>query len=127
MDDPSVIIKGALENHYKMVKQFKGKFSLCCWQKKNSLEIVTKFLNYIFLIILYTSFSKAGNLGIFLFNVYNGSTRRICQICFKLTTKTRERYWRRSHTLIVNFEQILCIIQVFPSCFLWTSKWPPES
>ena len=24
MDDPEMIVKGALENHYKMIKQFKG-------------------------------------------------------------------------------------------------------
>ena len=43
------------------------------------------------------------------------NTRAKCEICSKLTIKTTERRQRRrSDVFIANFEQILCIILVFP-------------
>ena len=40
-------------------------------------------------------------------------TRKMCEICSKLTIKTSERrHWRRSGVFIVNFEQILHIALV---------------
>ena len=39
--------------------------------------------------------------------VNNRNTKIRCEICSKLTIKTRERrYWRRSGVFIVNFEHI---------------------
>ena len=39
----------------------------------------------------------------------------MCKICSKLTTKiTERRHWRGCSVFIVNFEQILHIILVFP-------------
>ena len=54
--------------------------------------------------------------GIYLFKVNNGNTRRMCEICSKLTIKTPERlwHWRRSVAFIVNFERIAQIVIVFP-------------
>ena len=46
MDEPKMIVDGALENHYKMVKQFRGK--IC---KITSLVL---YMHYIF-ILLYQS------------------------------------------------------------------------
>ena len=45
----------------------------------------------------------------------NGSTRMMCEICWKLTIKTPERrHWRRSGVFFANFEQISHIVLVFP-------------
>ena len=47
-----------------------------------------------------------GNLnpaGIYLFKVYNGNTRAICDICLKLSIKTPEHVHEVPLTLIVNF------------------------
>ena len=43
----------------------------------------------------------------YLFKVNDGNTRKSCEICSKLTTKTpEERQWRHSGVFIVNFEHI---------------------
>ena len=53
--------------------------------------------------------------GIYLFKFNSGNTCAICEICSQLTKKTPERrHWRLSGVLIVNFEQISHIVQVFP-------------
>ena len=53
--------------------------------------------------------------GIYLFEVNNGNTRTMCEICSKLTIKTPEQYqWSRYGVFIVNFEQISDIALVFP-------------
>ena len=53
--------------------------------------------------------------GIYLFKVNNRHTRIMCEMCPDLTVKTPERrQWRRSDVFIVNFEQILHIILMFP-------------
>ena len=45
--------------------------------------------------------------GIYLFKVNSRNTTARCEICSKLTIKTRERWqWHRSGVLIVNFEQV---------------------
>ena len=48
--------------------------------------------------------------GIYLFEVNNGNTRTMCEICSKLTIKTREgshwNYTNCSGVFIVNFEQV---------------------
>ena len=47
--------------------------------------------------------------------VNTGNTRTMCEIFFKLTTKTLERWqWRRFGVFTVNFEQISHIALVFP-------------
>ena len=52
---------------------------------------------------------------IYLFNVNNGNTRATSQIYLKLTTKKPKRYhWRRFGAFIVNFEQNVHIVLVFP-------------
>ena len=52
--------------------------------------------------------------GIYLLNVNNRNTGTRCEICSKLTIKTRERcHWRRSGVLIVNFEHISLLVLVF--------------
>ena len=50
--------------------------------------------------------------GIYMFQVSNGNTRTVCKICTKLTIKTLER--RYSDVFIVNCEQILYIVLLFP-------------
>ena len=53
--------------------------------------------------------------GIYLLKVNNGNPRKMCEICSKLTIKTPEqRHWRSSGIFIVDFEQILQIVLVFP-------------
>ena len=47
---------------------------------------------------------------IYMFKVNNGNTRTMCEICSKLTIKTPER----SDVFIVNFEQILHTVIMFP-------------
>ena len=42
-----------------------------------------------------------------MFKFNNRNTKKRCEICSKLTTKTPEgSQWRRSHVFIVNFEHI---------------------
>ena len=59
---------------------------------------------------------KAPNpAAINLLKVNNKKTRAMCEICSKLTIKTPERrQWRSYGVFIVNFEQILHIVLVFP-------------
>ena len=46
--------------------------------------------------------------SIYLFKVKNRNFQRRCEICAKVTIKTRERrHWPRSDVFIVNFERIL--------------------
>ena len=53
--------------------------------------------------------------GIYMFKVNNRNTRTKCEIYSKLTIKTPERsHWRRSGVSIVNFEDILHLVLVFP-------------
>ena len=52
--------------------------------------------------------------NIYLFKVNNRNTRKRCEICSKLTTKTLEwRQWRRSGVFMVNFEHFSYIFLVF--------------
>ena len=52
--------------------------------------------------------------GIYSFNVNNGNTQRMCEICSKLTIKTPEqRHWRPSGVFLINSEQISNNIMVF--------------
>ena len=45
----------------------------------------------------------------------NGNTTAICEICSKLTIKTPERcQWRPSSVFIVNFQEILHIVLMYP-------------
>ena len=53
-------------------------------------------------------------VGIYLLKVNNRNTRTSCEICSKLTKKTRKRrQWCRSSVFIANFEHISHIILVF--------------
>ena len=54
--------------------------------------------------------------NIYLFKVKHGNARTVCEICSKLTIKTR------SGVLIVKFELISHIVLVFP-LLTWTSKF----
>ena len=55
---------------------------------------------------------------IYMFKVNNGNTRKMCEICSKLTIKTPERRNRRhSSVFTVDFEQFSHMALVFP---LWT-------
>ena len=57
------------------------------------------------------------------FKVNNENTKRMCEICSKLTVKTTEpRQWPLSDVVIVNFEQISHTVLAFP-CWLWTTKF----
>ena len=64
--------------------------------------------------------------GIYIFKVINGNSRKICEICSKLTIRTSERrHWQGSDLFIVNFEQMSYSALVFPWCFqyyFWISK-----
>ena len=52
--------------------------------------------------------------NIYLFKANNRNTRKRCEICSKLTTKTPERcHWRRSGVFIVNFEHVFYLFLVF--------------
>ena len=52
--------------------------------------------------------------GIYLLKVNNINTRSSCEICLKLTVKTRERHHRRrSDVFTVNFEHISHLVIVF--------------
>ena len=58
--------------------------------------------------------------GIYLFKVNKGNTRTIYEINSKLTTNAPERrQWHCSYVFIVNFEQILHIILMFPLLTLY--------
>ena len=62
--------------------------------------------------------------GIYLLRVNNRNTRTRCEICSKLTTKTREwRQWHRSGVFIVNFEHIPHLLLVF--LLLTLNIWLP--
>ena len=51
---------------------------------------------------------------LFLFTVNNRNTKKRCEICSKLITKTLERrHWHRSGVFIVNFEHIPHLFLVF--------------
>ena len=53
--------------------------------------------------------------GIYFYKFKNRITRTMYEICTKWTIKTPERsQWRRSGVFIVDFEQILHIVLVFP-------------
>ena len=53
-------------------------------------------------------------LNIYLLKVNNRNTGTRCEICSKLTIKTRERpQWRRPHVFIVNFDHISQLVLVF--------------
>ena len=52
--------------------------------------------------------------NIYLFKVYNRSTRTRCEICSELTIKTPEkRHWRRSSVFNINFEHLSHLVLVF--------------
>ena len=52
--------------------------------------------------------------NIYLFKANNRNTRKGCEICSKLTIKTREwRHWRLSGVFLVNFEHISNLFLVF--------------
>ena len=52
--------------------------------------------------------------NIYLFKVNNRNTRKMRELCSKLTTKTpKRRQWRRSGVFIFNFEHILNLFLVF--------------
>ena len=60
-----------------------------------------------------------------LFKVSNGNTRTVYEICSNLTIKPPERCRRlRSGVFIVNFEQVLYIVLVFPLLTLINSMLP---
>ena len=49
--------------------------------------------------------------NIYLFKVNNRNTRKMSEICLKLTIKTPEQpHWRRSGIFIVNIEHILHLL-----------------
>ena len=67
--------------------------------------------------------NKSDPAGIYLFNLKNGNTRTIYEVCSNLTIKTPEqRQWYRSGDFIVNFGQISLIFWCF-LCWLCTSKY----
>ena len=51
--------------------------------------------------------------NIYLFKINNKNTRKTCEICSKLTTKTAEwRHWRRSGVFVINSEHISHLVLV---------------
>ena len=56
---------------------------------------------------------------ILLFQVNNGNTRKMLEICSKLIIKTPECHWHCSIVFIANFEQISLFIQGF---HCWATK-----
>ena len=87
---------------------------------KISLELVlyissdgccTRFDICYFPLYLFQTINPAGN---FMFKVNTRNTRKKCEICSKLTTKTPEQLQRcRSGAFIVNFEHISPHVSVF--------------
>ena len=66
-----------------------------------------------FSLLLFPRFSN-NPANIFLFKVNNRNSRKRCEICSKLTTKTPEiRQWVRSSVFIVNFKHFLHLFLVF--------------
>ena len=60
--------------------------------------------------------------NIYLFKVNKKNSRKWCEICAKVTTKTpQRRQWHCSGVLIVNFEHISNLFLVF-YCWLWAGK-----
>ena len=54
-------------------------------------------------------------VGIYLSKVSSGNTATIFEICSKVTIKTPEwQYWHRSSEIIIDFNEILDIVLVFP-------------
>ena len=52
--------------------------------------------------------------GIYLLKVNNRNTRKMCEICSKLTIKTPEqRHCRRSGVFIINFEHMSHLVVMF--------------
>ena len=52
--------------------------------------------------------NRAIPVAIYLLKVNNRNTRKMCEICSKLTVKTPERgHWRPSGVFIVNFEHVI--------------------
>ena len=52
-------------------------------------------------------------VGNYMFRVNNKSTETRCEICLKLIIKApKQRHWRRSGVLIVNFEHISRLVLV---------------
>ena len=58
--------------------------------------------------VLYTT-------GMYLFEVSNGNTRTICEVCLKLTVNTPERLHSRCSDVLIIFEQISHIALVSQS------------
>ena len=53
-------------------------------------------------------------VNIYLFKVYNRTTRTRCEICSELTIKTPEkRHWCRSSVFNINFEHLSHLVLVF--------------
>ena len=52
--------------------------------------------------------------GVYLFNVNNGNTVTMCEICSKLTTKKSERRQWRRFGFLVNFDNISHIVRISP-------------
>ena len=60
--------------------------------------------------------------GICLFKVSNGNTRTMCEICSKLTIKTRHRcHWRRLMYSLLTLNRFHVLLWCF-HCWLWKSK-----
>ena len=55
---------------------------------------------------------KNFSTNIYLFIVNNGNTRKMCEICLKLTIKSPQR---RSTVFIVNFKHVSCLFTLFSS------------
>ena len=87
------------------------------WAYEEDLQ--KKFTNIPFPIQFTAAYCKDFKIflaGIYLFKINNGTTRTMCEICSKLKIKTpKERTClHHSSVFIVNFEQILQIVLVFP-------------
>ena len=76
-------------------------------------RMVKQFLIIIFFLKYIISMSDIP-AGIYLLKVNNRNTRTRCEICSKLTIKTPDQHdWRRSGVLIVKFEHISHLAEVF--------------
>ena len=70
----------------------------------------------------YTQDAKSYPASMYLFKVNNRNTRKMCEICAKLTMKTPERLQNcRSGVFIVNFEHISHLFLLF--LFLTLNKY----